>query len=105
MATNALTNGVARFRVSDVVPVPLRGYMIRLRATEGEPEAASLRPGRSLRLIGPDGSERVVRIRGIGVPSGRARADRLARYREIDVVVAAEDGEPVRIGWTAEPVR
>src|SRR5690554_8206183 len=103
MATNALTNGVARFRVSDVVPVPLRGYMIRLRATEGEPEAASLRPGRSLRLIGPDGSERGVRIRGIGVPSGRARAARLARDRGIDVIIAEVGGEQVRLHWPAPP--
>lgn len=103
MATNAPTSGVVRFRVSDVVPVPLRGYMLRLRAAEGEPTAALLRPGRSLRLVGPDGGSRVVRIKGIGAPSGRARPDRLARTREIDVVVGAADGEAVRIGWTAEP--
>ena len=72
MATNAPTSGVARFRVSDVVPVPLRGYMLRLRVTEGEPAAALVRPGRSLRLVGPDGGQRVVRIQGIGAPSGRS---------------------------------
>ncbi len=77
--------------------------MLRLRVTEGEPAAALVRPGRSLRLVGPDGGQRVVRIQGIGAPSGRARADRLARIREIDVVVSATDGEGVRIGWTAEP--
>ncbi|MFO7260225.1 MAG: hypothetical protein DIU52_003655 [bacterium] len=103
MSTNASISGVARFRVSDVVPVPLRGYMLRLRVTEGDPTMALLRPGRSLRLIGPDGSERVVLIHGIGATSGRARADRLERLREIDVVVSAADGEAVRIGWTAEP--
>ena len=103
MATNASISGVARFRVSDVVPVPLRGYMLRLRLTDGEPAPALLRPGRSLHLVGPDGAQRVVRIQGIGAPSGRARADRLGRIGEIDVVVSAADGEAVSIGWTAEP--
>lgn len=107
MATKASSNGIASFRVSDVVPVPLRGYMLRLRLVDGEPAASALRPGRSLRLVGPDGGDRVVQIRGVAVPSGRARAraDRLSRMREIDVIVAGSDGEPVRIGWTAEPAR
>ena len=107
MASTATTSGIARFRVSDVVPVPLRGRMLRLRLLEGDPASATLRPGRPIRLRGPDGAERVVRILGIGTPSGRARPDRLARIREIDVVIAEADavagGEPVRIGWTAEP--
>ena len=106
MASTATTSGIARFRVSDVVPVPLRGRMLRLRLVEGDPAGAALKPGRHIRLRGPDGAERVVRILDLGTPSGRARPDRLARTREIDVVITEADatagGEPVRIGWTAE---
>jgi len=92
-----------RFRVSDVVEVPLRGYLLRLRLLEGSPRVSELGPGRYLRLRAPDGEERVVRVRDYAVVGGKATQARLERTRELDVVISREDalagGRPIRSGW------
>jgi hypothetical protein len=92
-----------RFRISDAVEVPMRGYLLRLRLLEGSPRISELGPGRSLRLRAPDGAERVVRVLDFAVVGGRATQARLERTRELDVVISQEDaragGRTVGIGW------
>ena len=96
--------GAYTFRVSDVVDVPLRGTMLRLRVVEGTPSMADLGTGATLRLRSPAGAEREVTVKAHAVPSGRASQARLDRVRELDVIIAddaAARGDPVEIGWTA----
>ncbi len=96
--------GPFRFRVSDSVDVPLRGRMLRLRVIGGAPAMADLKPGRRLRLEGPQGQEAVVRIVDHAVTSGKATQKRLDDVRELDVIVAGDGDErasPVDIGWFA----
>ncbi|MBI4545669.1 MAG: hypothetical protein HY703_10770 [Gemmatimonadetes bacterium] len=94
-----------RFRVSDVLDVPLRGTLLRLRLVEGGPRLADLRPGRALRLQGPGGEERVVRILAFSATGGRPSQKRLERTRELDVIISSTDGlgagRAVQIGWFA----
>jgi hypothetical protein len=96
--------GAFSFRVSDVVDVPLRGTVLRLRLIDGSPSMGDLGPGSTLRLRSPAGAERDVTITAHAVSSGRATQARLDRVRELDVVIsdaeAAGDG-PVEIGWLA----
>jgi hypothetical protein len=99
------TKGAAfTFRVSDVVDVPLRGTVLRLRLIDGEPSMSDLGAGSTLLLRSPSGEERKVAITGHATSSGRATQDRLNRTRELDVVIsdaeAATDGW-VEIGWVA----
>jgi hypothetical protein len=91
------------FRVSDVVDVPLRGIMLRLRLLDGEPALGDLAVGESLDLRAPDGTGRRVRIAAHPVTGGKPSQQRLERTREFDVLIAEEaaGGEPVEIGWTA----
>ena len=101
--------GQFRFRVSDSMHVPLRGHLLRLRLVDGQPAAGDLKAGRFLRLEGPDGLSREVRIKGHGAMGGVLNQARLDREREADVVVeevdAAVEGVPVGIGWhVAGPV-
>src|SRR5690606_19755549 len=96
--------GAFRFRVSDVVDVPLRGTVLRLRVVDGTPSMADLRVGSRLRLRAPSGEEREVAITGHAVSSGRATQERLDHVRELDVLIsdeAATSGGPVEIGWMA----
>lgn len=96
--------GTYRFRVSDVVDVPLRGTVLRLRVVEGTPALADLGPGSTIRLRAPDGAERTVTITAFAVSMGKPSQERLDRYRELDVVISDEEavtGGPVEIGWTA----
>jgi hypothetical protein len=96
--------GAYTFRVSDVVDVPLRGTMLRLRVVEGTPSMADLGTGATLRLRSPAGAERQVTVKAHAVPSGRASQARLDRVRELDVIIADDEAagvEPVEIGWTA----
>jgi hypothetical protein len=99
------TAGSFRFRVSDAIAVPMRGYLLRLRLLDGQPSLKDLRPGCSLLLRAPDGTERVVRIQDHAVTGGRATQERLERTRELDVVISEADavagGRPVEIGWLA----
>lgn len=92
-----------RFRISDVVEVPLRGYLLRLRLLEGSPRVSELGPGRSIRLRAPDGTEREVRVMDFAVTGGRATQARMERTRELDLVISREDalagGRAIEIGW------
>jgi hypothetical protein len=105
--TKGAQNGAFRFRVSDVVDVPLRGTMLRLRLVEGTPSMKALAVGSTLVLRNGSGGEQRVRIVAHAAASGFARQDRLDRAREIDVIVTP-DGEqpgvliPAEIGWTAQ---
>lgn len=95
--------GSFRFRVSDAVEVPLRGWLLRLRLLEGAPALSELRPGHFLRLRAPDGEVRDVRIIDYSITGGRATQARLERTRELDVVISKADarrgGRPIEIGW------
>jgi len=96
------TNGF-KFRVSDAAYVPLRGMMLRLKLLEGEPEAKRFRKGRSLRLRGPNGEDRVVTIKGHATTGGRVTTRRIREVGELDLVIeldeAIRDEVPVEIGW------
>lgn len=96
---------VFRFRVSDVVEVPLRGHLLRLRLVEGSPSVSDLAVGRKLKLVSPAGLEREVTIASHAVTGGRQTQERLDRTREMDVVISGGDAGSgaarVDIGWTA----
>jgi hypothetical protein len=98
--------GAFSFRVSDVVEVPLRGTMLRLRVVDGTPSMKDLGIGRVLVLRSPAGAEQRVEIVAHAAMSGRARQERMDRAREIDVLVTADGSPPgvripAEIGWTA----
>lgn len=95
--------GAYTFRVSDVVDVPLRGTVLRLRLVKGTPSMRDLGAGCTLTLRSPAGAERTVTIAGHAASSGRASQARLDRARELDVVIADEAAteSPVEIGWLA----
>ena len=96
--------GTFALRVSDVVDVPLRGTLLRLRVVEGTPSMTELTIGSQLRLRAPTGVERDVRIDAYAVTGGRATQERLDRTGELDVVVsdvAAGGADPIEIGWLA----
>ena len=93
------------FRVSDAVKVPLRGHMLRLRLTEGQPSMEDLAVGQVLRLRSPGGTTRDLPILAHSVTGGIPSQKRLERTRELDVIVSGDlaqgDGDPVEIGWLA----
>lgn len=95
--------GPFRFRVSDALRVPLRGHLLRLRLLDGQPSAKDLKPGSLVRIEGPDGQLRDVRVKSHAAMGGGLTQQRLDREREVDLVVAEGDAEvdgvPVRIGW------
>jgi hypothetical protein len=97
--------GAFAFRVSDVVDVPLRGIVLRLRLLEGSPALADLGVGSALQLRAPDGTERRVTIAAHPVTGGKPSQARLDRTREFDVLIAEAPGSgsvpTVEIGWTA----
>jgi hypothetical protein len=99
------TGGAFQFRVSDVVDVPLRGIVLRLRVVDGTPSLGDLGVGALLTLRSPAGAERTVRIAAHSVTAGKPTQARLDRTREFDVLIAeddaARDREPVEIGWLA----
>jgi hypothetical protein len=102
--------GTSRFNVSDALDVPLRGFLLRLRRTEGEPVASDIAPGSQLRLTSPEGTTRTVTILGKSLTGGRNTQERLDRTGQLDVLISSEeayaDGMAVGIGWTAEgPLR
>ena len=102
--TQGHDGGALRFKVVNVLDVPSRGVLLRLRLVEGSPSLRELGPGRRLLLRSPSGEEREVRVLDFSVTGGRATQSRLERMRELDVIVASEDawsgGRPVRIGWS-----
>jgi hypothetical protein len=105
---SAAGGGAFQFRVSDVVEVPLRGTVLRLRVMEGTPALGDLAVGEEILLRSTAGEERRVRIADHPVTGGRPSQARLDRTREFDVLIeaAGTDGDPIEIGWTASgPVR
>lgn len=99
-----------RFNVSDAVEVPLRGVLLRLRLLEGEPSVNQLGPGASIRLVAPDGTQRVVPIKAHSLTGGRNGQARLEKAGLIDLIIERDDAfaedAPVGIGWKAEgPIR
>ena len=98
-----------RFRVSDAYFVPLRGWMLRLKLIDGEFEPSMLKPGSSLRLVAPDGGDRMVTVKALSATGGFQRKARVDAYREYDVVIPTEDAiqDDVRvaIGWEATPAK
>ena len=96
-----------RFRISDAYFVPLRGWMLRLKLLEGDFDPKMLKPGKSLRLLAPDGEDRMVTVKGLAATGGRQKKERVETYREYDVVIppedAVQDERQVDIGWEAVP--
>jgi hypothetical protein len=101
------SGGAFSLRVSDVVDVPLRGTMLRLRVAEGQPSMSDLGVGSRLRVRGMGGAEREVRIVAHAVTGGKPTQERLERTGELDVVVEEVSGsqEPIEIGWMASGVQ
>ncbi|HUF13290.1 MAG TPA: hypothetical protein VMN78_09335 [Longimicrobiales bacterium] len=98
--------GSFRFNVSDALDVPLRGFLLRLRLVEGSPTAKSIGPGTRLRLVSPDGLERIVTVTAKSVTGGRNTQERLEKTGQLDVIIATAEAyagdQPVGIGWKAE---
>lgn len=98
-----------RFRVSDAYFVPLRGWMLRLKLLDGEFTPSMVKPGSSIRLVAPDGRDRVVTVKALSATGGFQKKARVDAYREFDVVIPTEDAirDDVRvaIGWEATPVK
>jgi hypothetical protein len=96
-----------RFRVSDAYFVPLRGWMLRLKLIDGSFETAMVKPGSQIRLLAPDGEERLVSVLGLGATGGRQKQDRIDTYGEFDLVIsrddAVRDDRAVDLGWEAVP--
>lgn len=98
--------GSFRFNVSDALDVPLRGFLLRLRLLEGSPSVKDIGRGTRLRLVSPDGRERVVTVTDKSVTGGRNTQERLEKTGQIDILVSSAeayaDDEPIGIGWKAE---
>ena len=98
--------GSYRFNVSDALDVPLRGFLLRLRLLAGDPSVKDIGSGTRLRLISPDGRERVVTVTDKSLTGGRNTQERLEKTGQIDVLISSEDAyagsDPVGIGWQAE---
>ena len=97
--------GPFRFRVSDIVDVPLRGHLLRLRLIEGQPSIGDLAIGQRLRVTSPVGAVRTVTITDHALTAGRQTQRRLERTRELDVVISDEDAAggdaAIGLGWIA----
>jgi hypothetical protein len=93
--------GPFTFRVSDVVEVPLRGTLLRLRLVNGTPSMDDLGVGAALRLRSPAGVERDVHVTAHSVTGGKPTQERLDRVRELDVLIDGAAEKPIEIGWTA----
>lgn len=90
-----------RFRVSDALPVPLRGTMLRLRLVAGTPVLSALEPGSTIHLEGPGGETRTAEVKALSTTGGHASQRLLEKYGQLDVLIPppATDGRPVQIGW------
>jgi hypothetical protein len=103
-------SGPFRFRVSDAVQVPLRGYLLRLKLQDGTPALTDIAPGKKLRMRGPHGGERIIHVKDYSATEGFPSQDKLDKRRELDIVIDQSDGlvdgEEIQIGWTASgPVK
>ena len=96
---NSNSSDQFRFRVSDALAVPLRGFMLRLRLLEGEPAMRDLGPGTALRLRAPNGDERTVHVQDFSLTSGRPTQEVFDRNRQIDVIIP--EAEAIAI-WERE---
>ncbi len=96
-----------RFRISDAYFVPLRGWNLRMKLLEGDFDPKMLKPGASMRLVAPDGEERVVTVKDRTVTGGKQKKERVQATREYDVVISPDDAvqedRPVDIGWEVVP--
>lgn len=96
-----------RFTVSDAYHVPLRGWMLRLKLVEGDFKPKMLSPGSQFRLVAPDGHERNATVKGLSATGGRQTSERVATFKEFDIVIAGEDavrdGREVDLGWNVVP--
>jgi hypothetical protein len=105
MAKRQKSGGAFRFRVSDSLDVPQRGWLLRLRLVEGRPSLKDLEPGARLRLQAPAGQECKVTVLAHALTGGRATQERLERTGELDVVIPLTDARSeagtVDIGWMA----
>lgn len=108
VAESGPPGGPFRFRLSDAIDIPLRGWLFRLKVLKGRPSVKDLQPGRSLRLRAPEepeGSGRIVPIEGLSETAGRQTQDRLDRLGEWDIVVPQDVIEglgSLHIGWLLE---
>lgn len=95
-----------RFNVSDALDVPLRGFLLRLRLLDGSPATKDIAAGTRLRLMAPNGRERVVTVTAKSLTGGRNTQERLDRTGQIDVIISSDeayaDNDPIGIGWQAE---
>lgn len=96
-----------RFRVSDAYHVPLRGWLLRLKLLDGDFEPSMLKTGTRIRLTSPTGDERTASVRGLAATGGRQSADRVAAYREFDIIIpesdAVQNGRAIDLGWMVGP--
>lgn len=96
----------AHFNVSDALDVPLRGFLLRLRLTGGDFSVKNAGPGTRLRLVAPDGTERIVTILAKSLTGGRNTQERLQKTGQLDLIISSDDAYadnvPVGIGWRAE---
>lgn len=94
--------------VSDIMDVPLRGLVLRLKVVSGSAKVAELAIGRKLRLIGPSGEHQVVRILAHPLAGGKVTQKRLDKYGEFDALIGPADAggttAPINFGFRAEPV-
>jgi hypothetical protein len=77
--------------------------MLRLRLIDGAATMKELAPGRTIRVSGPGGAARDVRILSYAATAGRPTQKRLDSLRELDVIIDDAPGgdRPIEIGWTA----
>jgi hypothetical protein len=99
-----------RFRVSDAMPVPNRGFLLRLRLVEGDPSVSDIKTGTLLRVTGPRGQARTIRVLDHALTAGPPSQKRLGLTGELDLVISTADGlgvdDEIDIGWEAHgPVR
>jgi hypothetical protein len=96
-----------RFNVSDSYDIPRRGWMLRLKLTDGDFKPSMLKPGSAFRIVTPEGDSWETSVKGLPSTAGRQTQQRVDTYREFDVVIPAEDavrdGREVEIGWTVVP--
>ena len=95
-------------KVSDVVDVPLRGQVLRLKITGGVPSVGDLAVGRRLRVRSPRGEEHVVRIVDHSITGGQVTQKRMEKVREFDVLIKPDDGSverlPINFGYTVDTI-